>query len=359
MCTPRLTAASSSSRIRTPAPSPITKPSRSLSNGRLARSGWSFRVDNARMAPNPPMPIGVMAASEPPAIITSASPRLRISNASPTAGAEAEHALQVAEFGPLAPKRIATWPAARLMIAEGMKNGEILRGPPSSSALCSRSMAVNPPMPDAMNTPALGASSGVIWSEASSIANCDAAIAYWMKTSIFLTSFFSMNCSGSNPRTSPAIFVANCDASNLVIVSMPLLPALRAAQFASVPIPSADPRPMPVTTTRRLVVMLFSPGVNRRARSALLLGLGVGLDVFDRFLHARNLLGILVGNLNPELLFERHHQFDGVQRVGAQIVDERRVRRQFFFVPAQLLDDDALHFVGYSHCTLPTCTFRR
>ena len=46
-----------------------------------------------------------------------------------------------------------------------------------------------------------------------------------MKTSIFLTSFFSMNRSGSKPLTSPAIRVANCDASNLVIVPMPLWPA--------------------------------------------------------------------------------------------------------------------------------------
>ena len=80
-----------------------------------------------------------------------------ISKASPIACADAEQAVQVAEFGPLAPNRIDTWPAARLMIAEGMKNGEILRGPPSSSALCSRSMVVNPPMPEAMNTPTRGA----------------------------------------------------------------------------------------------------------------------------------------------------------------------------------------------------------
>ena len=39
------------------------------------------------------------------------------------------HAVHVARFGPLAPNRIETCPAARLMIAEGMKNGEILRGP--------------------------------------------------------------------------------------------------------------------------------------------------------------------------------------------------------------------------------------
>ena len=36
-----------------------------------------------------------------------------------------------AALGPRAPNRIETWPAARLMIADGMKNGEILRGPPS------------------------------------------------------------------------------------------------------------------------------------------------------------------------------------------------------------------------------------
>src|SRR6476646_7019030 len=99
------------------------------------------------------------------------------------AWAEAEQAVQVAELGPLAPKRIDTWPAARLMIADGMKNGEILRGPPSSSARCSRSMVVNPPMPEAMKTPTSGALAGVTAKPESSIANCEAAMAYWMKTS--------------------------------------------------------------------------------------------------------------------------------------------------------------------------------
>src|SRR6476659_7005362 len=319
MGAPRRCACSSSSRMTTPAPSPMMKPSRSLSNGRQAVEGLSFCVDSARMAPNPPTLIGVIAASEPPAIIAIASPRRMISNDSPTACADAEQAVQVARFGPLAPNRIDTWPAARLMIAEGMKNGEILRGPPSSSALCSRSMVVNPPMPDAMKTPTRGASSGVTTSRASSIANCDAAIAYWMKMSIFLTSFFSMNASGSNPLTSPAMRVANCVASNLVIVPMPLLPALSAAQFASVPIPSDDTRPMPVTTTRRVLVI------------PLLLALGVRFDVLDRFLDAGDLLGVLVGNLDPELLLERHHEFDGIERVGAEVVDERRVRRHLFF----------------------------
>src|SRR5262245_45865156 len=266
--------------------------------------------------------------------------------------AEAEQAVQVAEFGPFAPNRIDTCPAARLMIADGMKNGEILRGPPSSSALCSRSMVVNPPIPEAMNTPTFGASAGVICSRASSMANCDAAIAYWMKTSIFLTSFFSMKCSGSNPRTSPAMRVANCDASNFVIVSIPLRPAVSAVQLASVPMPSDDTRPIPVTTTRRLFVMLYPPVAPGRATRPLLLRLRVRFDVLDGFLHTRNLLGVLVGDFDPELLLERHHELDGIERVGAQVVDERRIRRDLFFVHAELLHDDALHFVGYCHCVL-------
>src|SRR5512141_1965692 len=95
--------------------------------------------------------------------------------------AEAEQAVHVAELGPLAPKRIDTWPAARLMIAEGMKNGEILRGPPSRNAWCSRSMVVNPPVPDAMKTPTRVSFAAVIGRPESAIAKSDAAIANWMK----------------------------------------------------------------------------------------------------------------------------------------------------------------------------------
>ena len=45
-----------------------------------------------------------------------------------------EHAVHGAEFGPRAPKRMDTCPAARLMMLDGIKNGEILRGPPSRKA---------------------------------------------------------------------------------------------------------------------------------------------------------------------------------------------------------------------------------
>jgi hypothetical protein len=61
-----------------PLPSAITNPSRSLSNGRLAASGSSLRVVMARAAQKPAIASGVIAASEPPAIIASASPRRMI-----------------------------------------------------------------------------------------------------------------------------------------------------------------------------------------------------------------------------------------------------------------------------------------
>jgi hypothetical protein len=45
-----------------------------LSHGRLALAGSSLRVDSARAAAKPPMASSVTTASEPPAIMTSASP---------------------------------------------------------------------------------------------------------------------------------------------------------------------------------------------------------------------------------------------------------------------------------------------
>src|SRR5687767_6997464 len=325
--------------MMTPAPSPMMNPSRSLSKGRLAFSGSSLRVDIARIAANPPTLIGVIAASEPPAIIASASPRRMISNDSPTACADAEHAVQVARFGPLAPKRIDTCPAARLMIDAGMKNGEIFRGPPASSASCSRSMLMKPPIPEPTNTPTRPAFSSVIGSPASSIASCDAAMANWMKMSIFLTSFFSTHRKGSKPLTSPAMRASNAVASKRVIRPMPVWPEVNARQFTSFPIPRGDTSPMPVTTTRLVSTMLF-------------FSLGVRVDVFDRFLDARDFFGVLVGDLDTKLFLESHDQLDRIERIGAEVVDKRCVRRHFFFVDAKLLHDDALHFFSNRHSIL-------
>jgi hypothetical protein len=98
-----------------------------------------------------------------------------------------------------------------------------------------------PADPEPMKTPTLVALAGVICRPESSIANCDAAMAYWMKTSIFLTSFLSTNCSGSKPRTSAAICAAKFVTSNFVTRPTPLVPASSAFQVAPVRCPPRTP----------------------------------------------------------------------------------------------------------------------
>ena len=93
-----------------PAPSARTKPSRSRSNGRLARVGSSLRVEKARIAANPPRPMWVIAASLPPVIMTSAQSDWISLKASPIALVAEAQAVATAEHGPCRPQRIETWP---------------------------------------------------------------------------------------------------------------------------------------------------------------------------------------------------------------------------------------------------------
>ena len=112
----------------------MMKPSRSLSKGREAAPGSSFRVDRAFMEQNPPSPSGVIVASAPPAITTSHTPVRIACIPSPIAWLDAAHAVVVAMFGPLAPYCIAMCPGARLEMSIVMKKGLIFLGPPSMYA---------------------------------------------------------------------------------------------------------------------------------------------------------------------------------------------------------------------------------
>ena len=88
-------------------------------------------------------------------------------------------------------------------------------------------------------------------------------------------------------------------------------------------------------------------GPGRRASEGL--G-GVLVDVVDGVLHGADLLRVLVGDLRPELLFEAHDELDEIERVGVQVVDERRLRLDLILVGAELLDDDLLEaLVGGCH----------
>src|SRR5271165_590885 len=217
---------------------------------------------------------------------------------SPMEWALVVQAVAVASFGPLAPKRMETWPAARLIMAAGIKNGEILRGPPSNSAVCSRSMMSNPPMPDPMCTPTRSAFSGVICRADILNASSAAAMARWMKRPIFLTSFFSMKFSGSKFLTSAAIWQAKLLESNWVMRATPLLPASTACHTAPVVLPTPQIRPSPVTTT---------------LRPKLLAAFRMLPDVIDGILHGADFFRVLVGNLDVEAFFKSHDKFDGVQ----------------------------------------------
>ncbi len=192
-----------------PAPSPMTKPSRSLSNGRDAPCGSSLRVDSARMALKPPTPSGVTVASVPPQIMASASPRSMTRKASPMACAPVEQADTCDRLGPLAPKRIERFPDARFTMIIGTKNGEKpCRGPFSHSVLQVASMVVTPPRPAPTKQPTRSANSPEISRPESATASEPAATAYCTNGSSVFASRAVIQRLESKPFTSPAKCVA-------------------------------------------------------------------------------------------------------------------------------------------------------
>ena len=140
-----------------PPASAITKPSRSASNGRLARVGSSLRVESARIAWNAAIPIGTTPASAPPAIMTSASPRLMTSAASPMPLPLVAQADTTLKFGPLRPRSIEIWPGSRSISIWTIRNGVTRSGPLSNRVLNPCPRLPMPPMPEPEMAPnALG-----------------------------------------------------------------------------------------------------------------------------------------------------------------------------------------------------------
>src|SRR5687768_15727702 len=143
------------------------------------------------------------------------------------------------------------------------------------------------------------------------------------------------------------------DASKWVMGPIPLFPSIRARQFSAVPTARGDTRPTPVTTTRRSAGELkILAGLVRRsaARSgSSVLVPGIVLDVVHRLAHVADLLGLLVRDLDAELLLEGHHELDDVQRVCSQVIGEAGLQRDLVLVDAQLLNDNALDPFRYSH----------
>ena len=69
------------------------------------------------------------------------------------------------------------------------------------------------------------------------------------------------------------------------------------------------------------------------------------------------IFSVLVGDLEIELLLERHHELDGIERVGAQVLDELGRGQHLVLLHSELLDDDLLHalFNRLRHALPPDC----
>src|SRR3546814_4849398 len=72
----------------------------------------------------------------------------------------------------------------------------------------------------------------------------------------------------------------------------------------------------------------------------------VRFDIVDRVLDGGDLFRRIVGDFDAEFFFERHHQFDDVEAVGAQIVDEARFLGNLVGFDAQMFDDDLFNLFG-------------
>src|SRR5581483_206999 len=71
-------------------------------------------------------------------------------------------------------------------------------------------------------------------------------------------------------------------------------------------------------------------------------GLLVRRDVVDSLPDGGDLLRVLVGDLDPELVLELHDQLDEVERIGVQVFLERCVLADLALLDAELLGQDLL-----------------
>mmetsp|Transcript_16115 Transcript_16115/g.40561 ORF Transcript_16115/g.40561 Transcript_16115/m.40561 type:complete len:319 (-) Transcript_16115:252-1208(-) len=270
MRAPRALACSSDSSSSTPAPSPMTKPDRSASKGRLAVCGESLAVVHmARMLVKPAKPSGVTAASVPPASITSASPSWMYFAASPIACVPVAHALTTAKLGPLAPSSMAIMDVAVLAMIDGRRNGVMRFGPFVRSILQLSSTASSPPTPEPMRQPNRLASRVFASSPPSAMHVLAAAIAKWVYRSYRLADLGSQYLATSKSFTSLAILTCASSGSKSVTGPMPHFPSSRLLKNVSASCPSEVKVPRPVTTTLRFRYPVHIRGLARLKRDSL------------------------------------------------------------------------------------------
>src|SRR5258708_32422611 len=297
------------------------------------------------------MPIRQIGDSVAPATITSASPSTISRLASPMAWAPVEHAVTTEWLGPLRPCSIETYPEARLIRRPGMKNGDTLRGPRCLRSSAVSAMPARPPIPEPIMVPVAQRSSSVAGCQLASSSACFAALtAKMMKSSTLRWSFGSIPWSGLKvpslplPRgTVQAIRLVRSDTSNVSIFLAPLSLLRMRLQVGSTPQPRGDTMPRPVTTTRLISTtpthdsrpktrnrwtVRPRPGRFRqhRARAS---AFRVLFEKFHGGTDRQNGLRAVIANFATEFSFERHHELDGIEAVGAEVINEARVVDHF------------------------------
>src|SRR5215468_1166590 len=227
-------------------------------------------------------------------------------------------------------------------IVIGMVKGETRPGPRASSTRELSWIVAMPPMPEPIETPARSRSNFASASPAESAASRDAATASAITRSSRRASLGDTSPRSSSSGASPPKRTGKPSVSKRRSGPMPERPATAASQVEAASPPSGDTQPRPVTTTRRLGVGIGSVGLELLPE--------VGDDVAEGL----ELLGVVLGDLDSELLLHRHHELDEVERIGPEVVGERRLRVDVVPAHAELLDHDLRHPLLQLHLTTPS-----
>src|SRR6185437_6683889 len=354
---PRARAWSKSSSTSMPAPSPSTRPRRCLQNGRQVSSASTRIASHARKTPS------VRQASVPPASATSATPERTSANACANAWLADEHALDTAKLGPVMPNSIDTCEAGALIIRRTIESG-------CKRGLCSpyrrrepSSLVSSPPVPVPTTQALRWRRSPCAKSMPDCLAASRAATSANCETRSSRISFFESKCvAGSKSRTCAATFTRMSWFSNPVSGAMALFPSRMPVQIVRASWPNAQIAPTPVMTTRRFMAKQLRGGRRRGRWRRRVRGL-VGQQFFhgiDQSLHRFGVeVGIAVGHLDLEVVFDLENDLDRVQRRNLEIL-QRRIQRDLALVDARFLGDDRKHRLLYivAHGGFPSASWR-
>src|SRR6202165_3762362 len=260
-----------------------------------------------------------------------------------------------------------------------MKNGDTLRGPRSLRSSAVSAMPDSPPMPEPIIVPVAHRSSSVAGCQLASSSACLAAlIAKMMKSSTLRWSFGSIHWSGLNvpsapsPRgTTQAIRLVRSETSNVSIFLAPLSLLRMRLQVVSTPQPSGDTMPRPVTTTRLISTTpthhsrpktrnrwtVRPRPVRFHQRRAGASAFRVLFKKFCGVANGQNRLRGVIGYFATEFFFKRHHELDGIEAVGAEVINEARVVDHFFGFNTKVFDHDLLNSLANLTHRSTSCLF--